>query len=144
MKVAVVGAGPAGSLCAARLAGDGARVTVVDASHPREKPCGGGLTSKALRLLPEAPDGDPLPVRYVGRCRLDSGQGDSVEVELPRPVAVASRRALDGWLLRRAVEAGASHVAERVTGVDGAGRLRTRSGRDEAFDVIVGADGAGS
>lgn len=144
MKVAVVGAGPAGALAAATLARDGAQVVVFDASHPREKPCGGGLTAKALRLLPSAPADDPLPVRLVDRCRFDSGSGDSVEVQLREAVGIASRRALDAWLLRRAVAEGALHVAERVTSVEGSGRLRTSGGRDETFDVIVGADGAGS
>jgi flavin-dependent dehydrogenase len=138
VNVAVVGAGPAGALAAGRLARDGARVTIFDASHPREKPCGGGLTAKALRLLPAAPAADPLPVRYVGRCRFDSGSGDSVEIDLARPVGISSRRALDAWLLRRAVAEGAVHVAERVIEVDSAGRVRT------TFDVLVGADGAGS
>ena len=92
MKVAVVGAGPAGALAAARLARDGAHTVVFDASHPREKPCGGGLTAKALRLLPTAPTDDPLPVRFLDRCRFDSGAGDSVEVRLDRPVGIASRR----------------------------------------------------
>jgi flavin-dependent dehydrogenase len=144
MKVAVVGAGPAGALAALRLAADGARVVVFDASHPREKPCGGGLTAKALRLLPAAPMRDPLPVRRLDRCRFDSGAGDSVEVGLAQPVGIASRRALDAWLLRRALEGGAVHVAERVTAVDASGRVRTAQGRDETFDVVVGADGAGS
>jgi flavin-dependent dehydrogenase len=144
MKVAVVGAGPAGALAALRLAGDGARVVVFDASHPREKPCGGGLTAKALRLLPAAPTSDPLPVRRLDRCRFDSGAGDSVEVTLAQPVGIASRRALDAWLLRRAIEGGAVHVAERVTAVEASGRVRTSQGRDETFDVVVGADGAGS
>ncbi len=144
MKVAIVGAGPAGAMAAWRLAGDGARVVVFDASHPREKPCGGGLTAKALRLLPPAPAADPLPVRFVDRCRFDSGSGDSVEVRLRHDVGVASRRALDAWLLRRAVDAGATHVAERVVAVDAAGRVRTSEGRHETFDLVVGADGAGS
>src|SRR5258708_11853203 len=103
MKVAVVGAGPAGALAALRLAGDGAGVAVFDASTPRETPCGGGLSAKALRLLPAAPADDPLPVRRLGRCRFDSGAGDSVEVALAQPVGIASRRAVDAWLLRRAV-----------------------------------------
>lgn len=144
MKVAVVGAGPAGSLLAWRQAGDGASVTVFDASHPREKPCGGGLTAKALQLLPPAPPGDPLPARMIERCRFESGQGEQVEMTLSRPVAIGARREVDAWLLRRAVEAGAVHVAERVTHVDGAGTLRTATGRDERFDLVVGADGAGS
>ena len=144
MRVAVVGAGPAGSLLSYHLARDGASVTVFDASHPREKPCGGGVTGKALALLPPAPANDPLPARWVDSCRFESGLGDAVDVPLSRPVAVASRRELDAWLLRRATEAGAVHVAERVVEVDATGRVRTSAGRDERFDLIVGADGAGS
>ena len=141
MNVAVVGGGPAGSLLAWRLAGDGATVTVFDHSHPREKPCGGGLTARALDRLPPAPAGDPLPVRQVDRCRFESGAGDAVEVALARPVGIASRRALDGWLLRRAQSAGARHVAERVTGV-ARGAVRTAAGGERRFDLVVGADGA--
>ena len=144
MRVAVVGAGPAGSLLSHHLARDGASVTVFDPSHPREKPCGGGVTAKALALLPPAPPGDPLPARRVGACRFESGAGESVDVALSLPVAVASRRELDAWLLRRAMEAGALHAAERVVEVDGSGRVRTAAGRDQRYDLIVGADGAGS
>jgi flavin-dependent dehydrogenase len=56
---------------------------------------------------------------------------------------VASRRELDAWLLRRATERGARHVAERVLEVTREGRLRTAA-RQERFDLIVGADGASS
>lgn len=144
MRVGIVGAGPAGSLLACRLAQDGARVVLFDASHPREKPCGGGVTAKALALLPGAPAEDPLPARWLHTCRFESGDGEEVELRLRRPVVVAARRDLDAWLLRRAVALGAVHVAERVVGVEASGRLRTAAGRDDAFDVLVGADGAGS
>ena len=144
MRVAVVGAGPAGALLSYQLARDGAAVTVFDASHPREKPCGGGVTAKALALLPPAPAHDPLPARWIESCRFESGLGEAVDVTLARPVAVASRRELDAWLLRRATEAGAVHLAERVVQVEATGRVRTSGGRDERFDLIVGADGAGS
>jgi flavin-dependent dehydrogenase len=141
VNVAVVGGGPAGSLLAYRLAREGAAVTVFDHSHPREKPCGGGLTARALERLPPAPADDPLPLRRVDRCRFESGAGESVDVSLARPVGIASRRVLDAWLLRRAVGAGARHVAERVAAV--APRLvRTRAGGERRFDLVVGADGA--
>jgi flavin-dependent dehydrogenase len=144
LKVAVVGAGPAGSLLAHHLARDGAHVTVFDASHPREKPCGGGLTAKALTLLPTAPPGDPLAARTIDACAIESGTGEGVRVALARPMAVAARKDLDAWLLRRATDAGARHIADRVVAVDDTGGVRTAAGREEAFDLMVGADGAGS
>jgi flavin-dependent dehydrogenase len=143
LRIAVVGAGPAGALGAWHLARAGLAVDVFDPSHPREKPCGGGLTAKALALLPEAPQGDPLPARWLERCELESGTGERVEVELARPVAIAPRRELDAWLLRRAVEAGARHVPERVVGLDPVGRVRLAGG-ERRYDVVVGADGANS
>ena len=46
----VVGGGPAGSTTALRLARAGASVLLADkASFPRDKPCGGGLTMRAVR-----------------------------------------------------------------------------------------------
>jgi flavin-dependent dehydrogenase len=51
--VIIVGAGPAGSTTAYRLARAGARVVLLErARFPRDKPCGGGLTERALRQLP--------------------------------------------------------------------------------------------
>lgn len=144
MKVAVIGAGPAGALAAHDLSRGGARVTVFDPSHPREKPCGGGLTERALELLPEAPAKDPAPLRPIESCRFESGSGESVLVRLPRPMAVASRKELDGWLLRRARSAGAQHANERVVEVNPDGWVTTNEGRNQRFDFIVGADGAGS
>jgi flavin-dependent dehydrogenase len=143
VRVAVVGAGPAGSLASALLSRDGATVVLFDPSHPREKPCGGGLTPSALAMLPAAPEDDPLPARSIRDCRLES-EGESLEVSLEEPMAIASRAELDGWLLRRAVAAGVDHQAERVVEVEESGRLRLASGRAERFDLVIGADGATS
>ena len=144
MKVAVVGGGPAGASLARWLAADGARVTLFDHSHPREKPCGGGLTAKALALLPDAAPDDPLPARQVDECFFDSGAGEAVRLSLREPVAIAARMELDAWLLQQALAAGARHVSERVVAVEGVGRVRTTAGRDESFDLVAGADGASS
>ena len=97
---------------------------------------------QGARAFAPAPDGAPLPGRRVLACRFESGEGDAVDVALARPVVVASRLELDGWLLRRAIDAGARHVAERVTAVGDRGV--TVGGRLHACDVVVGADGAGS
>ena len=121
-------------------------MTLFDASHPREKPCGGGVTGKALALLPPASAGDPLPARWVRACRFESGRGEELTLRLERPVAIAARRDLDAWLLRRACASGARHVTERVVWArdSEAPALGTADGAEHAFDVVVGADGAGS
>jgi len=55
--VIVIGGGPAGSMLAGQLARAGVRVMVLDQSvFPRPKPCGGGLSEKAVRLLDPALD----------------------------------------------------------------------------------------
>jgi menaquinone-9 beta-reductase len=149
--IAVVGAGPAGSAVAWRLARAGARVTVFDASHPREKPCGGGLTGRALGVVRQmlgAPPPDGVPIR---RLRFESGPAESgraasVALGDAETLVVVGRRVLDQALLQSAIDAGARLVAERVTDVSsGAGGtiVATAGGRHVAGGV-VGADGATS
>ena len=128
MNVAVVGAGPAGSLlaCAPRPRRRRAS-TVFDASHPREKPCGGGLTAKALALLPPAPADDPLPgaharrlpLRVRRRAKRSSVRARAARRHRPRGAT------LDAWLLRRAVAAGARTWPSASSPVDRPGALRT-------------------
>lgn len=144
MKVAIVGAGPAGSMAGLEFAKKGASVSIFDPSHPREKPCGGGLTGKALALLPAGPAHDPLPARRVQNCRFDTARGLMIELDLGEPVGMVSRADFDAWLLRRAVEAGARHINDRITNVDASGRVKSLGGLEDTFDLIVGADGANS
>jgi len=139
MDVAVVGAGPAGSFCAWRLARAGHRVTLYDPSHPREKPCGGGVTPGAFDKFPELAELRAL-ARPSSAVRLRGPAGRHVlTVPIERPIEIFSRRVLDGALLERARKAGAEHRPERV-------RKLTREGRvdGERFDFVVGADGASS
>jgi geranylgeranyl reductase family protein len=145
--VAIVGAGPSGAWAAYLLARRGARVLVLDPSHPREKPCGGGVTGRALALVrPALP---PLPAVTIRRARfLDAGTGTSAAVDLPgHGLVVTGRAAFDGWLLQAAQLAGAELVAERATDIRRAARgfeIETADGRTHAAPLIVGADGANS
>src|SRR5579863_7646213 len=90
--VIVVGAGPAGATAARHLAQSGARVALVDSSHPREKPCGGGVTGRALTLLDV--DGSALRSRVIDRivfCALEGTTSHPIrtaEFRLPDPTAV--------------------------------------------------------
>src|SRR5262245_29194221 len=147
MDVAVVGAGPAGAWTARELARRGVRVTIFDGSHPREKPCGGGVTGRALALVGDLRDAalERTAIRTVRF--VDTPRRVDVGVDLdPGSLVVASRATFDAALVRAALEAGASWCTSRVVDVDvtphGA-RIDTRDGTHRA-DFIVGADGANS
>jgi geranylgeranyl reductase family protein len=152
MKIAIVGAGPAGAMAAIRLARAGAAVTIFDPSHPREKPCGGGLTGRALAVIADVVDVAALPAVVV----------TSAIVEEPTAVAnvdlvdrgrspasslvVLSRAAFDKALLDAAIECGAKLIPEKVIDVTrtrAAMTLRTPA-RHYAADFLIGADGANS
>ena len=145
MDVAVVGAGPAGSFCAWRLARAGHRVTLYDPSHPREKPCGGGVTPGAFARWPELAElrAAARPSRAV---RLVAPRGGEVRVPLARPIEIFSRRVLDSLLLERARKAGAELRPARVRRVsaDRSGVALELDGELARHDFVVGADGAAS
>ena len=81
--VAIVGAGPAGARAAYVLARHGARVTLFDRSHPREKPCGGGVTGRALALVADTFDAADCAASVIRSARfIDSRRGQSAFVLL--------------------------------------------------------------
>jgi geranylgeranyl reductase family protein len=129
--VAVVGGGPAGSATAIRLAEAGAAVLLVDkARFPRDKPCGGGLTMRAVRLCPVDPQ--PVVEEEVDLVELRFRYGDSVLRGARAPVILMTqRRRLDAFLLDAAREHGVE--VREGTRIDA---------RDPPADVVVGADGA--
>src|ERR1700694_844295 len=78
VDIAVVGAGPGGCWAACRLARAGVRVALVDGSHPREKPCGGGVTGRALAVVADAVDHAALPRSAIRAARfVDTARGRS-------------------------------------------------------------------
>ena len=149
--VAIVGAGPAGCRAAWRMARAGARVAMLDGSHPREKPCGGGVTGRALDVVRDAFDCGRIEAGRISgatfehgsrRVRMALDDGPSASPGL----VVASRARFDAALLAAAVEAGASLVAERVTDVSRDGedwRIATR-GVPVRAGWLLGADGPNS
>jgi geranylgeranyl reductase family protein len=138
--VAVVGAGPAGSTAAYRLASSGARVLLVDkATFPRDKPCGGGVTSRAARLLPFSLEPVVEDRAYALDLRL--GYRARFVRRSTEPIALMTqRRVLDGFLLEQAARAGADvrdGVAVRDIRPDGL----TVDGEEVQARIVLGADG---
>ena len=150
--VDIVGAGPAGSWAAYRLARAGARVRIFDPSHPREKPCGGGVTGRALTLVSDAIDPAAFGAVRIRRARFVDG-GDREEaaptiVPLQHDaLAVADRTTFDRQLLDAARSAGAEFVTARVTAISTSGgrfRIETADAKTYESGNLVGADGANS
>ncbi len=139
--VTVVGGGPAGAAAAIELRRAGRSVVVLDkAAFPRDKCCGDGLTTLALRELEHLGFSPGLVDDWfaVDAAWLRSPSGREVRVPLPRNgtyAAITPRLQLDAAVLDLAREAGAA-VLERhaVIGVEhGAG-----SGPDAGHvDVLV-------
>ena len=161
--VAIVGAGPAGSAAAITLAAGGRSVVVIDrATFPRDKFCGDGLTTGALRHL-EALGVDPHDVpswHRVDDVVVRGPNGREVEFPLPRDrgqfAVIARRRDLDHALVRRAARLGATiqeghsfdgitihgdHVEITATGMDPV-RARYAIGADGMWSPLRKACGA--
>ena len=98
-EIAIVGGGPAGALCGERLAGRGFRVTIFDERLAWEKPCGGGLTHKAIEAYPFLLDGSQ-PKKIVRTAELISGSGHRARFEMSQPIVIYARKVLNGLAAR--------------------------------------------
>src|SRR6266849_3048231 len=125
--VLIVGAGPAGSFAAERLARGGARVALFDGRPAGEpKACGGGVTSKALKAWPHLLE---AVGRTIDELDMYSPSGKHLHMKLDEPFAVYSRIAFDTFLCERARKGGAEVFAEKISA-----RGFKRAGGDAAAD----------
>lgn len=136
--VLVVGGGPAGAAAAIELARAGRSVTVVDkASFPRDKCCGDGLTTLALRELEHLGfRPDTVDDWYVADgAWIRSPSGREIHVPLPTTgtyAAIAPRLQLDAAVLDLARTAGA-----RILEQHAASGVAHDATADEHVDLLV-------
>jgi geranylgeranyl reductase family protein len=156
--VLVVGAGPAGSAAAAWAAREGRDVLLADAAtFPRDKPCGDGLTPRAVHELRHLGLGDWLRGHAVNRGLRAAGFGQTLYLpwpggSLPVHGGAVPRTVLDATIRDVAVASGAKPLeGARAVDVEWAGdrvgAVLLRRGAD-AVTVrcrhLVVADGARS
>jgi flavin-dependent dehydrogenase len=112
MRVAVIGAGPAGSIASILVARCGTDVTLVEQhKFPRDKVCGECLSALGISVLGRLRLSVPLLKAHhpaiLRRTILFGSDNNSAEINLPRPMWGISRSALDKFLLDAAQAAGA-------------------------------------
>src|SRR5512146_916157 len=128
-------------MAAACLAQGGREVVLFDEKLAWEKPCGGGVTYKALTQYPFLGEAQ-VERNLVDACELISPAGRRLWLPLGRQIAIFSRRILNGLLLDRAQRAGAELLCDRVQSVgreDGHWRLRAGHTELAATYVILAA-----
>ncbi len=155
--VVIVGAGPAGSTLALRLARAGIPVLLLDRHHfPRDKPCGDCLSAAAsgvlddLGVLPEIRAASPARLAgwrvYAPAGHCFSSRFADLAGGGPHAFALP-RRTLDDILFRAAIAAGAevrtgSHVTHVQPGERPRVVVRDARGTHELYPrLVVGADG---
>lgn len=116
--VIIVGAGPAGTTAAYRIAAAGHSVLLLDKkAFPREKVCGDGLIPDALRALRSLGLYDR--VRETGHLvrQLTIMSPSGIRINIPSECVTLRREILDALLLERAADAGADFRVGNVIDV---------------------------
>jgi flavin-dependent dehydrogenase len=144
MRIVTVGAGPAGTWASILLAKHGHSVTLIDPQAPWEKPCGGGVTAKALAGCAVFPP--DLPKKDIETITVYFGDKTSVNITPKLPIAVVSRRDLSKYLMDEALKRGVTFVKHRVNHIDAVngGWKIPFSDTEVHADFLIGADGATS
>ncbi len=159
LRVAVVGAGPAGSSAAETLVKAGIETYLFERKLDNVKPCGGAIP---LCMVSEFDLPPQIIDRRVRKMKMISPSNVEVDINLTREeeyIGMCRREVLDGFLRQRAVDLGAHLIngtvysLELPTSQTGAYTLHYADHGDGSVegtaqslqvDVVIGADGANS
>jgi geranylgeranyl reductase family protein len=150
----IAGGGPSGSAAAWQAVQTGAKVIVLDkAQFPRDKPCGDGLTARAVSYLQKMGLADEV-AKFHRVNRVTVFSPSQWELSFPKRPGMpdhghtVSRTELDTLLLKHAESAGAMvRQGAEVAGpeLDATGRVIgvvLKSGEKVFGDAVIAADGA--
>ena len=145
MRIGIIGARVAGSYAAVLLSRMGHEVLLFDDSIEKDKPCGGGVTAKALRRMPWLHQ-ESLPYTEAKTIHLTTPDGYTSTLPLPHPIHIFPRSSLDTYVRQWAVRSGVRFLPERARKFerDSKGWSIMTSGGTHEVDYLIGADGATS
>lgn len=146
-EVAVIGSGPAGSTAARRCSEQGLRTIIIEKSKiPRIKPCGGGVSIKALKLIDQQIP-ESLIDQQVRGFRFYSKSLASATLKSEVPVGITTTRdRFDAFLTKLAVDSGCELIQSdelmdiSINKEDVLCKLK--SNKLIRANIVIGADGA--
>jgi len=140
-NLVIVGGGPAGAYCAFELTRRGVYATVLDPSHPREKPCGGGISPAAIEKFPflrefRSKGGTPATFKIISCTNQQIAVIKNEGFNL-------SRQFMDEQIVKMAVDNGAKLINERVLALQRKQNLWQIKTDKQIMTtrILVGADG---
>ncbi len=153
--LAVIGAGPAGSLSAALAADFGLSTVIIEQKKlPRLKPCGGFVSARSLSLLPDDLRLPPESIMEIKKIVVVSGGRHRRFSSTSRLGLLIKRTQFDYTLARYAVDKGAvlleNHALDKLIQVEngnpGPGWYKIETTGDTfplvGARYVIGADGA--
>ena len=148
VDVIVAGGGPAGSTAAQVLGDAGVSTLLLDKSaFPRDKPCGGGISARALARFPHLKGAlANIPTSWVSKVHFESPSGFVVDYRSPDPLYLMIRRCeFDDLLFSLAKPRNeiATGLARKISFHSDHVSVSTGN-REYRARMIIGCDGANS
>lgn len=148
VKVAIIGAGPAGTTCGLLLKQRNIDCVLIDrATFPRDKICGGGLTPRSYKLLSRLLPDFRYAYNSVHRLKLRIEGEQVLDFMMDQEIRIVKRRQFDAQLLEKYQQTGGTFIHDALTEIEEKGEkvmITLKSGRQIGCEYLVGADGANS